>query len=159
MATREHEPALLEPLDERRLHLVAMAEPLADRRLLAVEKTRQAARRDRNILGSQTHRPALFTDLHLIRHQTDHLPRRISFKLAGNSIFNSANVTSKLHYGALQTEADAKKRHFVQSGIADAFQFSIYSPRTESIGNQNSGKIAQLALGRIAVDLLGIDIA
>ena len=71
----------------------------------------------------------------------------------------SEHVAGELDHGALHAQADAEERDAAFAGEADRLDLALDAAIAEAAGHEHAVDAAQHALGALALDLLGLDLA
>ena len=119
------------------------------------------------ILGAETHGPAkirFFRTLFALSggiqpfgDQAHHRLRRVLAEFCAMSVGQAGHVPRVFNYSNLHTQADAKVRHLVLTGILNRADLAFHAALTETARHQNRVGIGQRT-GAITLDVFGIDV-
>src|SRR5699024_862011 len=78
-------------------------------------------------------------------------------EFAGMRTFQSGNVTREFHCCQLHAEADAEKRHFMLTGIAQGVYLTFYTAFAETTRYEDAGCSCKLIFIIVFIQMFCID--
>jgi hypothetical protein len=155
--TGDHKPVVGELLQILLIDLVAVTVPLADLGHF-IGPVGQGPLLELAGICAETHGAAHLLDSQQIAQLVDDGVGSVGIELGGGGVLDPTDVACVLDNHALHTEADAKERYLVLTGIAHGVDLAGGAARTKADGHQQSVDLEHLPRPVARLDVLGAEI-